>query len=136
MKEEITDLLEIEIGVRQGCVLSPKLFILVIDFVTCHSIDHLHIGIPWTVGNLLADLNFADDIVITGLTQTALWDLALALENQAASTGLRINGQKTKLIRTGYVNSRVLITTDGKKVEEFANFTYLGSVVSSNGDAE
>ncbi len=60
----------------------------------------------------------------------------MALENQAVSAGLRINGQKTKVVRIGYVNSRVPFIIDGKKVEEVANFTYLGSVVSSNGDAE
>ncbi len=73
MEEGITDFFTIETGVRQGCVLSLMLFLLVIDFVARHSIDHLHIGIPWTVGSLfLADLDFADDIVILGLTQTAL----------------------------------------------------------------
>lgn len=91
----------------------------------------------FAVGNLfLADLDFADDIVILGSTQTALRDLTMAQENQAASAGLHINGQKTKVVCIDYVNSRVPITIDGKKVEEVANFTYLGSIVSSNGDEE
>lgn len=69
-----------------------NVILLVIDFVAYHSIDCLHIGIPWIVGNLfLADLDFVDDLVILGPTQTAL-------ENQAASDGLRINGQKTKVV--------------------------------------
>ncbi len=81
MEERITDLLTIETGVRQGYVLSPMLFILVINFVASHSIDHLHIGIPWTVGNLfLADLNFADYIFLLGTTQTAIRDLTMALD--------------------------------------------------------
>ncbi len=39
----------------------------------------------------------------------------MALENQAASAGLRINGQKAKVVHIGYINSRVPITIDGKK---------------------
>ncbi len=84
------------------------LFLHVINFVAYHSIDRIHIGIAWIVCNLFLDnLDFADDLVILGLTQIALRDLTVALENQAASDGLRINGQKTKVVRIGYVNSRV-----------------------------
>lgn len=53
MEEGVTDFFMIITGVRQGCVLSPMLS-LIIDFNARHSIDHLHIGIPWTVGNLFA----------------------------------------------------------------------------------
>lgn len=42
----------------------------------------------------------------------------MTLENQAASAGLRINGQKTKVAHIGYVNSRVPITIDGKTFME------------------
>lgn len=96
MEEGVTDFFAIETVKQQGCMLSPMLFHLVINFVSLISIDHLHIGIPWTGGNnLLADLNFADDIIIFGPTQTALRNLTMALENQVASTGFQISGQKT-----------------------------------------
>lgn len=46
-----------------------------------------------------------------------------------------ISRQKTKVIRVGYTNSRVPITIGGLQVEEVPNFTYLGSINSSDGDA-
>lgn len=39
MEEGVTDFFTIETDVRQGCVFSPMLFLLVIDFVGHHSID-------------------------------------------------------------------------------------------------
>lgn len=105
------------------------LFLLVINFIGRHSIDRLH----WTGGNL-SSLDFADDIVVFGPTHFALQDLTTTLENQAASTRLRINGQKTKVVCNGYTNTRVLITISGQLV--VVNFTYLGSFISSDGDAE
>lgn len=61
MEEGVTDFFMIITGVQQGCVLPPMLSLFIIDFNARHSIDHLHIGIPWTVGNL-----FLAIIVILG----------------------------------------------------------------------
>lgn len=114
----------IKTGVQQAFVLSPLLSLFIIDFVARHSIDHLHISIPCTVDNIFLV------IVVLSPTQTVLWDLTMALENQVASAGLWISGQNTKVIHISYVNSRVPVTIDGKQVEEVANFSYLGSVNS------
>lgn len=61
MEEGVTYFFMIKTGVRQGCILLPMLSLFIIDFNARYSIDHLHIGIPWTVGNF-----FLSIIVILG----------------------------------------------------------------------
>ncbi len=61
MEEGVTYIFMIKTGVRQGCIFSPMLSLFIIDSNARYSIDHLHIGIPWTVGNL-----FLSIIVILG----------------------------------------------------------------------
>ncbi len=60
-EEGVTYFFMIKTGVRQGCIFSPMLSLFIIDSNARYSIDHLHIGIPWTVGNL-----FLSIIVILG----------------------------------------------------------------------
>ena len=49
-------------GVRQGCILSPFLFIIVIDYIMRRTTDKPEYGIVWQKQNRLTDLDFADDI--------------------------------------------------------------------------
>ena len=56
-----TEMLNIKTGVRQGCILSPFLFLIIIDFVMTKAMDDASFGIEWGQTRL-ADLDFADDI--------------------------------------------------------------------------
>ena len=74
-------------GVRQGCILSPFLFCLEIDFVmriTLHSSDH---GIPW-YDKELADLDFADDIALLGKDLSDIQSLGCVITVSLASSSL------------------------------------------------
>jgi hypothetical protein len=110
------------------------LFLLAIDFVNRNSIDQAQLGVPWA-GGPLADLDFTDDIVLLGPTQPALKKLTTSLEEQAAKAGLRINVEKTKVVRVGYARTTIPITINGQTIQEVPEFTYLGSVVAADGDA-
>ena len=50
-------------AVRQACILSPFLFLIVIDFLMRKTGDGQDYGITWGTGKL-ADLDFADDIAL------------------------------------------------------------------------
>ena len=59
-KKELLDI-RIMSSVRQGCILSPILFVLVFDYIL---FDCTGFGIQTGEGKRLADLDFSDDIVL------------------------------------------------------------------------
>ena len=54
----------IKSGVRQGCVMSGSLFLLVIDWVTRKTLSEGNTGIRWRFIEKLDDLDFADDLAL------------------------------------------------------------------------
>jgi len=55
---------EVKTGVRQGSLLSPFFFLLVIDWIMKICAKQRRNGIQWTVNTQLEDLDFADDIAM------------------------------------------------------------------------
>ena len=66
---ELSSWFDITTGVRQGCILSPVLFGMAIDFVMRNA-DGKETGIPWTDNNVLGDLDFADDLCLLNTNTT------------------------------------------------------------------
>lgn len=52
------DFFDIVTGVRMGCILSPFLFLLVVDFVMQKDTENSDNGVDWTNGGKLSDLDF------------------------------------------------------------------------------
>jgi hypothetical protein len=60
---------DVRTGVKQGCLLSPFLFPLAIDYIMIESTEGKRNGIQWTMWQQLDDLDFADDIAVIFSTQ-------------------------------------------------------------------
>ena len=61
---QLSDSFEVKTGVRQGCLLSPFLFLLEVDWIMKNSTEGTRNGIQWTLWTQLEDLDFADDLAL------------------------------------------------------------------------
>jgi hypothetical protein len=92
---QLTDPFTTVSGVRQGCLLSAIIFLIVLDEVLRRSLDGKRREILWRLTEPLEDLDYADDIVLLshnfGDMQTKLNDLV----GESQKVGLRVNIEKT-----------------------------------------
>jgi hypothetical protein len=65
---KLTDPIPVVSGVKQGCISSPTIFLMVMDEVMRKAIGGKIIGINWGVREQLEDLDFADDICLLSHT--------------------------------------------------------------------
>ena len=136
---ELTEAFNVSTGVKQGCILSPFLFILAMDWIMKNSTDGERRGIKWTMTmtttTTLEDLDFADDIALLSHRHQDMQEKTDAMAPTAGNLGLKVSTKKTKGMR---MNARVQenIKLNGDEIEEVDDFTYLGSKMSNTGDGE
>lgn len=125
---EPTQLFDIKTGVRQGCILSPMLFNVIIDFVMRKALSNVE-GIEIGTDLSVTDLAYADDICIFAETP-ALAEHALELVDAAATKfGLVISAPKSKILSHGHQHPTVRLR--GLPLEVVDNFVYLGCKINT-----
>lgn len=114
-------------GVRQGCVMSPMMFNLALDWVMRKSILP-NDGVQCSPMDTICDLAYADDIAILQPDAQSCQETLSRISAHAAALGLKIKPSKTKVI---YANlpAPPLLTIDGEDIEVTDRFQYLGSTV-------
>ncbi|KAI0225627.1 DNA polymerase zeta catalytic subunit [Lamellibrachia satsuma] len=132
---QLTKNFEVRTGVRQGCLLSPFLFILVIDWVMKTATKEKRNGIQWTMLTQLDDLDFADDLALLSHSHRQMQDKTTELALISAQVGLKINKRKTKILRTN-TTCETPIMLEGETLDEVKDFRYLGSIVDTLGGTE
>jgi hypothetical protein len=123
-------------GIRQGCPLSPYLFIIVLSVIFKDLDDRLmQQGTPtntWSEGKPVYDIEYADDTLLFALTTPQLQPILNALEWEAACYGMSLNNSKTELLVEDVTQPSSLTFIDGTPVNTTTQVKYLGSLVSWN----
>ena len=131
---QLSESFEVKTGVRQGCLLSPFLFLLVIDWIMKTTTTGRNNGIQWTLWTQLDDLDFADDLALLSHNHSQMQDKTTLLETTSAGAGLKINRKKTELMKMN-TTANAPITVGGEPIREVESFVYLGSVVDHQQNA-
>ena len=132
---KLTDPFQVQTGVRQGCLLSPTIFLMVIDWIMRQATTGHRTGIQWTLTKMLEDLDFADDISLLSHRQQDAQEKLDRVAHEAARTGLKINVGKTETLRINN-HQQDQIRLNDEEIKEVEKFTYLGSIVSKDGGAD
>ena len=96
-KGQLTDAFHVHTGVRLGCLLSPFLFLLAIDWIMKQSSSPKN-GILWTSQSQLGDLDFADDLALLSHTHQQIQEKTDIVAEHSARLGLNIHRGKSKIL--------------------------------------
>ena len=126
-----TDCFQIGKGVCQGCILSPCLFNLYAEYIMRNTgLDEAQAGIKIARRNI-NNLRYADDTTLITESEEELKSLLMKVKEESEKVGLKLNIQKTKIMASGPITSWEI---DGETVETVADFTFLGSKITADGD--
>ena len=128
-------------GLRQGGVLSPTLFNLVLDEAikqTREATSKMYIGHRHMQPVYISECAFADDLVVFGKNEKELqknlevWNVALGANN------MKVNEEKTKIMITGRGSTQTNISLNQRTLDQVDTFRYLGVQLNDKGyhDAE
>ena len=120
----------VESGLRQGCMLSPILFNLVLE-MAIRATAHIHQGalINNQHINLMA---YADDVVILSETERGLSEVCTPFTEMGKRVGLECNQSKTKILLAKYDFMLVSGVFRKFSVQAKLSFSPCGSCVHVN----
>ena len=124
---------DVKTGVRQGCNLSPLLFIIVTDYIMRRVQRTKTDGLRWNFVTTLNYLAYADDLCLFSTTHRGMTKATALLEETAGSVGLQVNKKKTKVMKMQLKHETPPITVDGEDLEDVSSFVYLGTMVTDQG---
>ena len=150
-----SDPFNVNVGVKQGCVLAPILFNIFLMAVT--QLVHASLGVEAGVdiayrldGNLfnlrrlqartkvaqinICELQYADDCAVIAQDPQTLQRMLDIFSSIYSALGLKINTAKTEVIAQYYQPpiEQPHFTIDGTTIKVVEHFTYLGSILNQN----
>ena len=76
-------------------------------------------------------IRYADDTTLVAESEEELKGLLMKVKEESQKVGLKLNIQKTKIMASGPITSWQI---DGETVETVADFIFLGSKITADGD--
>ena len=93
-------------------------------------LDEAQVGIKIARRNI-NNLRYADDTTLMAESEKEIKSLLMKVKEESEKVGLKLNIQKTKIMASGPITSWQI---DGETVETVADFMFLGSKITADGD--
>lgn len=127
---ELSDSFDVDEGVRQGCCLSPLLFIIFMDKIIKHANLEGNVRIGEVIMKILA---YADDLVVMADDAKELQSNVDCLNAACEEFGMKISVGKTKVMHIGKSRKKIDCKLNGEELEQVSEFKYLGAKFSEDG---
>ena len=95
-----------------------------------NGLEETQVGIK-IAGRNINNLRYADDTTLMAESEEELKSLLMKVKEKSEKVGLELNIQKTKIMASGPITSW---EKDGETVEIAADFIFLGSKITADGD--
>ena len=82
-------------------------------------------------GRNISNFGYADDTTLMAESEEELKSLLMRVKDESDKVGSKLNIQKTKIVASGPITSWEI---DGETVETVADFIFLGSQITADGD--
>ena len=93
-------------------------------------LEEAQLGIK-IAGRNINNLRYADNITLMAENEEELKSLLIKVKEESEKVGLKLNILKTKIMASGPITSWEI---DGETVETVAEFIFLGSKITADGD--
>ena len=111
-----TDCFQIGNGVCQGCILSPCLFNLYVEYIMRNSgLEEAQARIK-IAGRNTNNLRYVDDTTLIAESEEELKSILMKVKDESEKVDLKLNIQKTKIMASGPITSWQI---DGETVSDF-----------------
>ena len=84
-------------------------------------------------GRNMSNFRYADDTTLMAESKEELKSLLMKVKEKSEKVGLKLNIQKSKIMASGSITSWQI---DGEIVETVADFIFLGSKITADGDCK
>ena len=132
-----SDWFPVNVGLKQGCLISPSLFNLYINDLACKIKES---GLGVSVHNeVVSLLMYADDLVLVSENEKDLQSMLNILDDWCSEWNVMINEQKSKVMH--FRNKSVSLTASNftcgtKNIEKCTHYKYLGLMLNEFYDYE
>ena len=127
----LTDWFTTRVGVRQGCIISPQLFNILLEVAMLYALHDLDIGACMN-GTIINNLRFADDIAILAESEEDLQTLVSEVFKSSSQLGLKISLAKTQVQVIGRASLNINIQLADHTLEQ----VNLGDQIDEDGSCQ